>query len=56
METIILMKIEEGVYDRLDDEPIDSSDAEELHRVEYKRHNLKIDKNHHLPAYFVSWY
>lgn len=55
METIVLMKVEEGIYDRLDDKPIDSSRIEELHRVEYAEKNLKIDKNHHLPTYLVSW-
>lgn len=56
MEIILMMKAEEGIYDRLDDKPFDSSKILELHRIEYERHNLKIDKNHHLPAYFISWY
>ena len=55
METIVQMKVEEGIYNRFKAKPSDTSHVEELHRVEYKEPNENIDKHHYLPTYFVSW-
>lgn len=36
METIVQMKMEEGIYNRFDSKPVESSYIKELHRVKYE--------------------